>query len=38
MTGFRNFRYNFDGPDRLYMTATLKSGGLTSRTLVRTDV
>ncbi len=38
MTGFRIFRYAFDGPDRLYMTATLKLGGVTSGTLVRTDV
>src|SRR5262245_10831353 len=30
LTGFRTFRYVFDGPDRLYMTATLKSGGVTS--------
>jgi hypothetical protein len=37
MTGFRTFRYALDGPDRLYMTATLKSGGVTSGTLVRTD-
>jgi dienelactone hydrolase len=37
MTGFRTFRYAFDGPDRLYLTATLKSGGVTSGTLVRTD-
>jgi dienelactone hydrolase len=37
MTGFRIFRYAFDGPDRLYMTATLKSGGVTSGALVRTD-
>jgi dienelactone hydrolase len=37
MTGFRAFRYVFDGPDRLYLTATLKSGGVTSGTLVRTD-
>jgi len=37
MTGFRTFRYAFDGPDRLYMTATLKNGGVTSGTLVRTD-
>lgn len=38
LTGFRTFRYAFDGPDRLYLTATLKSGGVTSGTLVRTDV
>ena len=37
MTGFRTFRYAFDGPDRLYMTATLKNGGVTSGMLVRTD-
>jgi len=37
MTGFRIFQYTFDGPDRLYMTATLKSGGVTSGALVRTD-
>jgi dienelactone hydrolase len=37
MTGFRTFRYVFDGPDRLYMTATLKSGAVTSGTLVRAD-
>jgi dienelactone hydrolase len=37
MTGFRVFRYAFDGPDRLYMTATLKSGGVTSGALVRAD-
>jgi dienelactone hydrolase len=37
MTGFRSFRYVFDGPDRLYMTATLKNGGVTSGALVRTD-
>jgi len=37
MTGFRTFRYAFDGPDRLYLTATLKSGGVTSGALVRTD-
>jgi dienelactone hydrolase len=37
MTGFRIFRYAFDGPNRLYLTATLKSGGVTSGTLVRTD-
>jgi dienelactone hydrolase len=38
MTGFRIFRYAFDGPDRLYMTATLKSGGVTSGTLIRANV
>lgn len=37
-TGFRIFRYAFDAPDRLYMTATLKLGGVTSGALVRTDV
>ncbi len=37
MTGFRTFRYAFDGPDRLYMTATLKNGGVTSGALVRAD-
>src|SRR5262245_56450107 len=37
MSGFRVFRYVFDGPDRLYMTATLKSGGVTSGALVRAD-
>jgi len=37
MTGFRTFRYAFDGPDRLYLTATLKSGAVTSGALVRTD-
>ena len=37
MTGFRVFRYAFDGPDRLYLTATLKSGGVTSGALVRAD-
>jgi dienelactone hydrolase len=37
MTGFRVFRYAFDGPDRLYLTATLKNGGVTSGALVRTD-
>jgi dienelactone hydrolase len=37
LTGFRTFRYAFDGPDRLYMTATLKNGGVTSGTLVRAD-
>ncbi|MCP3385270.1 alpha/beta hydrolase [Bradyrhizobium sp. CCGUVB4N] len=37
MTGFRIFRYAFDGPDRLYMTATLKNGVVTSGALVRTD-
>jgi len=38
MTGFRTFRYAFDGPDRLYLTSTQnKSGGVTSGTLVRAD-
>lgn len=37
MKGFRIFRYTFDGSDRLYMTATLKNGGVTSGMLVRTD-
>jgi len=37
LTGFRTFRYAFDGPDRLYLTATLKSGSVTSGALVRTD-
>jgi hypothetical protein len=37
MTGIRIFRYAFDGPDRLYLTATLKSGAVTSGALVRTD-
>jgi dienelactone hydrolase len=37
MTGFRTFRYAFDGPDRLYMTATFKNGGVTSGALVRAD-
>ena len=37
MTGFRTFRYAFDGPDRLYMTATLRNGGVTSGALVRAD-
>lgn len=38
MTGFRVFRYAFDGPDRLYLTATLKNGGVTSGALTRTEV
>jgi dienelactone hydrolase len=38
ITGFRTFRYIFDGSDRLFQTSTLKSGGVTSGTLVRTDV
>src|SRR5215510_8732997 len=37
MKGFRIFRYAFDGPDRLYMTATLKNGGVSSGTLIRAD-
>jgi hypothetical protein len=37
LTGFRTFRYVFDGPDRLYLTATLKSGAVTSGALVRAD-
>lgn len=41
MTGFRSFRYAFDGPDRLYLTATIASGAasgnVTSGALVRTD-
>ncbi|WP_061027233.1 alpha/beta hydrolase [Bradyrhizobium sp. CCH5-F6] len=37
MTGFRVFRYAFEGPDRLYMTATLKNGLVTSGALVRAD-
>jgi dienelactone hydrolase len=41
MTGFRTFRYAFDGPDRLYLTATIASGvasgNVTSGVLVRTD-
>jgi dienelactone hydrolase len=41
MTGFRIFRYAFDGPDRLYLTATIASGvasgNVTSGVLVRTD-
>jgi dienelactone hydrolase len=38
ITGFRTFRYIFDGSDRLFQTSTLKSGGVTSGTLVRTDL
>ena len=42
MKGFRIFRYAFDGPDRLYLTATIASGvasgNVTSGVLVRTDV
>ncbi|CAN5324337.1 hypothetical protein BH11PSE4_BH11PSE4_34540 [soil metagenome] len=37
MKGFRTFRYAFDGPDRLFMTATLPNGGVTSGTMVRAD-
>jgi dienelactone hydrolase len=37
MTGFRTFRYAFDGPDRLYMTATLENGSVTSGALIRAD-
>jgi len=37
LTGFRLFQYAFDSPDRLYMTAALKSGGVTSGGLVRAD-
>jgi len=41
MTGFRTFRYAFDGPDRLYLTATIASGGaagsVMSGALVRAD-
>lgn len=37
MTGFRTFRYAFDGPDRLFMTAAPRSGAVTSGVLVRTD-
>lgn len=41
MTGFRTFRYAFDGPDRLYLTATIASGvasgNVTSGVLVRAD-
>jgi hypothetical protein len=42
MAGFRIFRYAFDGPDRLYLTATIArgvaAGNVTSGLLVRTDV
>jgi dienelactone hydrolase len=42
MTGFRIFRYASDGPDRLYLTATIArgivSGNVTSGVLVRADV
>jgi dienelactone hydrolase len=41
MKGFRIFRYAFDGPDRLFLTATIASGvasgNVTSGVLVRTD-
>src|SRR4029077_7304003 len=37
MTGFRTFRYVFDGPDRLFQTQTPASGAVTSGTLVRAD-
>ena len=37
MTGFHTFRYAFDGPNRLTLTATLKSGGVTSGALDRAD-
>jgi dienelactone hydrolase len=37
ITGFRAFRYVFDGPDRLFVTATLKSGAVTTGALVRAD-
>jgi dienelactone hydrolase len=41
MAGFRTFRYAFDGPDRLYLTATIASGAasgvVTSGALVRAD-
>ena len=41
MTGFRTFRYALDGPDRLYLTATIASGAaagvVTSGALVRAD-
>jgi dienelactone hydrolase len=37
-SGVHVFRYAFDGPDRLYLTATnSKSGGVTSGALVRAD-
>jgi len=41
MTGFRTFRYVLDGPDRLYLTATIASGAVTglvtSGSLFRAD-
>lgn len=37
LTGFRTFRYVFDGPDRLYLTAAPRSGLVASGALVRTD-
>jgi dienelactone hydrolase len=37
ITGFRTFRYAFDGPDRLFETATMKSGAVTSGAMVRAD-
>jgi dienelactone hydrolase len=37
ITGFRTFRYAFDAADRLFMTATLKVGAVTSGALVRAD-
>jgi len=37
LPGFRTIRYAFDGPDRLYLTAALKSGSVTSGALVRAD-
>jgi hypothetical protein len=41
MTGFRTFRYAFDGPNRLYLAATIASGPATgnvmSGALVRAD-
>jgi dienelactone hydrolase len=41
MTGFRTFRYAFDGADRLYLTATIASGPatgvVTSGALLRAD-
>jgi hypothetical protein len=41
LTGFRIFRYAFDGPDRLYLTSTIASGvasgTVTSGALVRAD-
>ena len=37
LKGLRTIRYAFDGPDRLYLTATLGPGAVTSGTLVRAD-